>query len=244
MKRFLLAATALTTMTAVASAADLPRRYAAPAPAPMAYAAPAFTWTGFYVGANAGGAVSSDINVRTSTRFGSASETVSAGGFNVGGTVGYNFQISPNFVLGVEGDIGYADIQARATSSSPGFSATSKSGIDGYLGTIRGRIGYATGQWLFYGTGGYAFADGRSTSSFTSSFPIPVTTTTSSSQDLQGYVVGGGVEYAVNQALSVKAEYLYIDFDKKRIVTPVATSTTSQDVHLLKVGVNYRFSAF
>lgn len=242
MKRFLLAATALTAMTAVASAADLPRRYA-PAPAPMAYAAPAFTWTGFYFGANAGGAVSSDINVRTSNAFGSGSDSVGAGGFNVGGTIGYNYQLSPNFVIGVEGDIGYADIQARATSSGPFGSTTSKAGIDGYLGTIRGRVGYAMGQWLFFGTGGYAFADGRST---TTNFDAinNITTTTSASQDLQGYVVGGGVEYAVSQALSVKAEYQYIDFEKKRVVTPLAISTTSQDVHLLKVGLNYRFSAF
>ena len=241
MKRFLLAATALTAMTAVASAADLPRRYAAPAPAPVAYVPPAFTWTGFYVGANAGGAVSSDIKTRTTTAFGNSSDSVGAGGFLVGGTVGYNYQFHPNFVVGVEGDIGYADIQARSTSSAPGLSTTAKAGVDGYLGTIRGRVGYAMGQWLFYGTGGWAFAEGRGTTTTTSPFAV---TSTSVSQDLQGYVVGGGVEYAVNQALSVKAEYLYIDFDKKRVITPVSNTSINQDAHLLKVGVNYRFSAF
>ena len=244
MKRILLAATALTALTTVASAADLPRRYAAPAPAPIAYVPPAFTWTGFYVGANAGGAVASDIKSRTSNAFGTSSDSVGAGGFLVGGTVGYNYQFHPNWVVGVEGDIGYADIQARSSSSSAFSASSAKSGLDGYFGTIRGRVGYAVGQWLFYGTGGWAFADGKSTVTNTS---FGGTTTQSASLDLSGYVVGGGVEYAVSQNLSVKAEYLYADFDKKRFLTagaPVTTTTVNQDTHLLKVGVNYRFSAF
>ena len=250
MKRFLLAATALTAMASVAHAADLPRRYAAPAPAPYV-AVPTFTWTGFYVGMNAGGAVASDINVRTSSAFGTGTDTAGAGGFLVGGTVGYNYQFHPNWVVGVEGDIGYSDIQARASSTTvpAGFAGTfssGRTGIDGYYGTIRGRVGYAMGQWLFYGTGGWAFAQGRTTAS--SGVIGGPASTTSASLDLSGYTVGGGIEYAVNNALSVKAEYLYTDFDKKRFVTntgfgPV-TSTASQDTHLLKVGVNYRFSAF
>ena len=112
--------------------------------------------------------------------------------------------------------------------------------IDWY-GTLRGRVGYAMGPWLFYGTGGWAFAQGRGTTTSTSPFAV---SSTSISQDLQGYVVGGGVEYAVNPALSLKAEYLYIDFDKKRVVTPLSTTTINQDTHLLKVGVNYRFNSF
>ena len=249
MKRFLLAATALTAMASVAQAADLPRRYAAPAPAPYV-AVPTFTWTGFYVGANAGGAVSSDITARTSNIVGTGSDTAGAGGFLVGGTVGYNYQFHPNWVVGVEGDIGYADIQARSSTTSnfttPGTYGSSKTGIDGYYGTIRGRVGYAVGQWLFYGTGGWAFAQGKTTD--TVGIIGGAATTRSASLDLTGYTVGGGIEYAVNNALSVKAEYLYTDFDKKRYVSgfgPGATTTSvGQDTHLLKVGVNYRFSAF
>jgi outer membrane immunogenic protein len=235
-------------MTAVASAADLPRRYAAPPPAPAAYLPPVFTWTGFYVGLNAGGAVASDITAKTVGNgpvVGTASDTVGAGGFLVGGTVGYNHQFHPNWVVGVEGDLGYADIQARANSSAPGFTSSTKVGIDGYFGTIRGRVGYAMGPWLFYGTGGWAFTQQRATDTSTFSGPFAVSSSSvSATRDINGYVVGGGVEYAVNQNLSLKAEYLYADFEKKRVVTPFTTTSTNQDVHLLKVGVNYKFSAF
>lgn len=242
MKRFLLAATALTAMTAVASASDLPRRYSPPPAPAAAYLPPAFTWTGFYVGANAGGAVAGDIKTNVSTPFGSAHDSVSTGGFLVGGTVGYNYQFHPNWVVGVEGDIGYADVQARSSGNAPGYSYNTKAGIDGYFGTIRGRIGYATGQWLFYGTGGWAFAQGKTS---TSELGAGYASSVSADRDLSGYVVGGGVEYAVSQSLSVKAEYLYADFDKKRVVLPgIASASVSQDTHLLKVGVNYRFSAF
>jgi outer membrane immunogenic protein len=240
MKRFLLAATALTAVSASAFAADLPRRYAAPAPAPYV-AVPTFTWTGFYVGANAGGAVDSQITGNTTGPAGSGSASARAGGFLVGGTVGYNYQLSPNFVVGVEGDIGYADIQAKAGLAAGGSSASGRIGVDGYLGTIRGRVGYAMGQWLFYGTGGYAFADGRANLSTVSPFAV---SNTSVSRDLQGYVVGGGVEYAINNQLSVKGEYLYFDFDKVRAVTAPNVTTIRQDAHLLKLGVNYKFSAF
>ena len=243
MKKFLLAATALTALAGPALAADLAVRAPAPyAPAPAAYV-PAFTWTGFYVGANAGGAVSSDITSTTvfdpSVGGGVDKASVRAGGFAVGGTLGYNYQIYQNFVIGVEGDIGYADIQAKSTTSGFGFSSTDRIGVDGYLGTIRGRIGYAMGQWLFYGTGGYAFADGRAVSTATSPFG---TVSSSASRDLQGYVVGGGVEYAMTPNLSVKGEYLYMDFDKQRVVSPLSVTSVSQDAHLLKIGVNYKFN--
>jgi len=232
MKRFLLAATALTAMTAAASAADLPARYAPP-PAAAVYVPPAFTWTGFYVGANAGGAVGGDIQLQDS--FGH--ERTSIGGYNVGGTIGYNYQFHPNWVVGIEGDIGYADIQARTSSSFAGLTSNAKAGIDGYFGTIRGRIGYAQGPWLFYATGGWAFAQGHASATDTSGV---LGYTASASRDLSGYAVGGGVEYAVNQNLSLKGEYLYVDFNKNR----AGNLSTQTDTHLLRLGVNYKFTSF
>ncbi|TDR84546.1 outer membrane protein [Enterovirga rhinocerotis] len=234
MKKFLLAATALTAMSGVALAADLPYRRAAPAPI-AAYVPPAFTWTGFYVGLNAGGAVGGDFTVSDPT--GSISDRM--GGFLVGGTIGYNYQLTNNIVLGIEGDLGYADIGAGSSGSAiNGVGYSTKAGIDGYLGTIRGRLGYAHGPWLFYATGGWAFSEARV--STTAYAPIGYSVG-SATKGINGYTVGGGVEYAVNPNLSLKAEYLYVDFEKVRAgnLTEVAI-----DTHLLKVGLNYKFNAF
>lgn len=234
MKKFLLAATALTAMSGAAVAADLPYRRAAPAPV-AAYVPPVFTWTGFYVGLNAGGAVGGDFTVSDPT--GSISNRM--GGFLVGGTVGYNYQLMNNIVLGLEGDIGYADIGASSSGNAFGAAGyTAKAGIDGYLGTIRGRLGYAMGPWLFYATGGWAFSEARVSTTAYAPFGYGIS---SSTKGVNGYTVGGGVEYAVNPNLSLKAEYLYIDFEKVRAGN---LANVGIDTHLLKVGLNYKFTAF
>ena len=95
---------------------------------------------------------------------------VNNGGFIGGGQIGYNYQIQ-QFVIGLE-----ADIQGVAGSSSSASAVTGASlapyGFPaesyvaggsvtkslGYLGTVRGRIGYLfTPTLLFYGTGGLAY---------------------------------------------------------------------------------------
>ncbi len=171
MKKFLLSATALgLAMTAgSAFAADLPSRKAPPtyiAPAPVA------TWTGFYVGLNAGGAFggSQNVNVGTygfqsvvaggglaaasaSALAGTGNFPINNGGFIGGGQVGYNYQFYNNFVVGLEADIqGIAGSSSTATASTgagvPGFPLNAVAGAVAtsktldYLGTVRGRIGY------------------------------------------------------------------------------------------------------
>lgn len=244
MKQILLAATALTAMTAVASAADLPRRYAPPPPAAV-YVPPAFTWTGFYVGAYAGGAVGGDFTANSVAPAAPVSASTRVAGFAAGGTVGYNYQLTPGngLVLGVEGDIGYTDIGNRIRVGFPGGNASVKAETDSYLGTIRGRLGYAMGSWLFYATGGWAFTEAKLGAGATGLGSFSTT------RSLDGYTVGAGVEYAITPAMSVKAEYLYMDFDKKRYAfpqlgTPAPVLNASPDVHLLKVGLNYKFNAF
>jgi len=66
MKRTLLCAAALISMTSLGHAADLPSRALAPAPI---YVAPAFTWTGFYVGGNVGAAWAGSGNCPTLNYF-------------------------------------------------------------------------------------------------------------------------------------------------------------------------------
>ena len=130
----LLAGLALAVAAAVpASAADLSYR------APVAYAAPApvFTWTGFYIGANAG------------YGWGEADWSDDTDGFLGGVQAGYNWQaVGSPLVVGIEADIQGTNIE------SPTFT------LD-YFGTVRARLGYAVDQFLIYGTGGFAYGKGN-----------------------------------------------------------------------------------
>ncbi|KQP48843.1 hypothetical protein ASF39_13830 [Methylobacterium sp. Leaf108] len=172
MKRLLLASTVLAGLTAVASAADLPRRAAPPVFVPV----PVFTWTGFYFGINAGygfdtGKQDRNVydNVFPNLVTGGvgpsqvAYSNSSNEGFTGGGQVGYNYQFTPGsgLVVGVEADAQYVDFGRNRTNSilTPGFTATpgvtfvdprGTASLD-YFGTVRGRIGYAFDKVLFYG---------------------------------------------------------------------------------------------
>src|SRR5688572_23525702 len=151
----LLAATAITTAgVSAASAADLPMR-AAP-PAPILAAAPLFTWTGFYVGVNAGYGWSNDDFDAVDF-----ADDEDDGGFVGGAQVGYNYQIG-SFVVGLEGDIQYADFGREGVFNFEDENGDIFEGeleSSDWFGTVRARAGVAFGQALIYATGGFAFAD-------------------------------------------------------------------------------------
>lgn len=182
MKKCLLAATALALVAGIgtASAADLPIRKGPPV-APV-YVPPAFTWTGFYVGVNAGGAWANRDNNNIGFPFVGAvpvggffpaTRSGNNGGFIGGVQAGYNYQFTPGagFVLGVETDIDYADIGHNNNSvgfgsfTLPQFPGTtftsagvaSHNNNNQWLGTARLRAGYAWDRFLVYGTGGLAY---------------------------------------------------------------------------------------
>src|SRR5215831_13881218 len=125
-----------------ASAADLPRAVPYRAPAYVN----AYNWTGFYLGINGGGAWgSSDWN-------GLAVSNSPSGGM-IGGTAGYNWQgIGSPWVLGAEGDIDWTDLSDSIACG--GLICQTK---NGWLGTVRGRVGYAWDRFMPYFTGGIAF---------------------------------------------------------------------------------------
>jgi outer membrane immunogenic protein len=193
----------------VAMAADLPRRNVAPA-AP-AYAAPVFTWTGFYAGLNAG----YGWNAFTD---GGKGLFGNANGGNIGLTGGYNYQIG-QYVLGVEGD--YNFMNAKGTSGV-------YVGEQNNLATLRGRLGYAVDRVLLFGTAGYAGASIKTANA-----------STSGTQWYNGYVLGGGLEYAFTNNISAKAEYLWNDLSSKTILN--GASTAGMHDNILRAGVNYHF---
>jgi outer membrane immunogenic protein len=215
----LLLSVSLIALAGPAVAADMPGRRA-PQPA-FTQAPPMFTWTGFYLGANAG-AVWGDF-----TKTGKPIDTKA--GFTGGITAGYNHQIN-NLVLGLEGDYNYSGLGGRgAIFPGPTFV---KADLTSF-GTVRGRLGVAFDRAMIYGTGGYAFGFSTLESGFLKS--------TSSHH---GYVVGAGLEYAFTQNVSAKAEYLYMPLDSKNALTIPGFgvgSKTGIDANVLRAGVNYRF---
>jgi len=248
-RRIVLASVSCAALCNLANAADMyvPR----PAGGYKDTYVPAPLWTGFYIGANGGYAWSefSDqlANYNNTNAFNGLSPE---GGFG-GGQIGYNWQgfWHPHLVLGVEADFEGADIHGKATWT-PGFgtppvTAVSESRLD-WFGTVRGRLGYAFGSALVYATGGFAY--GEVHNSQADSRPVIFTV----DRTATGYTLGGGVEYKLAPAWSVKAEYQFIDLGKNDPVsanqTPPAftsykTKLEDDAYNTFRVGVNYHFSS-
>ncbi|ESZ26513.1 porin [Mesorhizobium sp. L2C066B000] len=156
-----------------------------------------YSWTGFYVGANAGGAFG-DID----GDFIGISGSADISNFTGGVLVGANYQYG-QWVLGIEGDINYLGFKDEFSPGAGGLIAQAR--LDAF-GTIRGRVGYAFDRWLPYVTAGVAMGNVK-----IDEFVFGATET----KFQTGYAVGGGAEYAFNNNWSFRAEYLYIDLGKK-----------------------------
>jgi outer membrane immunogenic protein len=209
-------------------------------------------------------------------------------GINGGGQVGYNWQRTPNWVFGVEADIQGSDLKGSigcvlacgtpfVTTTPPNFlanfpvvfSSDAYSQKIDWFGTVRARAGYASGLWMVYVTGGFAYGEvkrsgttvgsttfapnGAIVNQFAGSYNLTSTKT--------GWTVGGGAESKLgyNSPWSIKAEYLYIDLGSNSdtfntlftqggggaVVGRVAGVRTDYSLnreHIVRVGVNYSFS--
>ena len=228
MKNILAAATvaALAGASGAANAADIYSPAAGLKDTPYVVAP---SWTGFYAGANVGGGFAdlrSTINVGGDV----GSLTNDASGVVGGGQLGYNYQTG-GFVFGAEFEFGGLDLQNTALVPGADSGTTINKGF--YL-DVTGRLGYAAGPALFYAKGGYAWFDGK----VGLSSPIPAENITHSG--LNGWTVGGGIEYKITPTWSVKGEYQYFDFGTTDF-TPETDVTihSALTVNTVKVGVNY-----
>ena len=216
----LIAAAAAACLPAIASAADLPLRSAPP---PFLAPPPIFTWTGFYIGGNAGydfdhksrfvdtnGTVLPVNSGIGTTRPVNVRETDD--GFTGGGQIGYNYQIggfgggasgfgAASLVLGFEADAAYTDINKTVTVA--GLTAggattlnTFRSQLD-YLGTVRGRLGLAFDRFMVYGTGGFAYGEVENRVNFFNAAGGSLRFGGGRDRIETGYAVGGGIEYAM-----------------------------------------------
>ncbi|WP_375461064.1 outer membrane protein [uncultured Enterovirga sp.] len=267
MKKLALLSTAsLAILTGAAFAADLPSRRAPP----VAYVAvPVFTWTGFYIGGNAGYGFSDTGRVTTVGNGAVTAANVAAGfrpssfglepeGFVGGGQIGYNYQFG-SVVVGIEADAMFTDLARTTDYVSPRGDRSSFRQTQDYLGTVRGRIGYSFDRLLVFATGGFAYGDVYNRAAFYNFAPPQNVQFLGSRKDTEtGYTVGGGVEYAIpnytlfNSAVTVKAEYLYYDLGRSNIVVgnvpPTApnsyTTRFSNDGHIVRAGLNFKFGGF
>src|SRR5438034_9055806 len=220
MKRFVVAGLGFLALAAMpASAADLPRgsTYRAPAYAPQ------YNWTGFYLGINGGGGFG-DSNWN-----GFAVSNSPSGGM-IGGTAGYNWQGAGSpWVFGLEGDIDWTNI--KASTACAGLNCQTK---NNWLGTVRGRVGYAFDRFLPYFTGGLALGDINATRP---GFPGGSITNA-------GWTVGAGLEVGLVSNVSLKAEYLYVDLGTFNLGINCALApggNVSFTTSIFRAGANVRF---
>ena len=235
MRKLLLAAAAAVLLATPAFAADLPVEAEPVAPAYLP-----FTWTGFYVGATAGYAWMDTKWTDEDGWYLNDTTDLDNEGFLVGGTLGYNVQFG-SFVVGVEGDISAvfgSDERVRYPTGEEVFLESETN----WLATLRGRVGVAFDRFLVYGTGGFAFTDSGANWDEASGAQWELDETR------VGFAVGGGVEYALTDNWTIKAEALYVDFgdddaDIENNEGGMEDYTMSVDTTgaIARVGVNYKF---
>jgi outer membrane immunogenic protein len=200
-------------------------------------------WCGFYGGFSVGygsGVSKNYVSPNANAPHGWANNDPS--GVLLGGTVGYNYQWAPNWVVGAEADLSWSGMEGQQHKYILDGHEWS-GGWDGFA-TIRGRVGYAVGPTLFYGTGGLAMVHANE---------VIVGNDASESNFYQGwktgYVVGAGVEHAFTPRLSGKIEYLYADgFGSESGYTGTVSQHDGQtyihqigSIDIIRAGLNYKF---
>jgi opacity protein-like surface antigen len=142
-------------------------------------------------------------------------------GFRASTYVGYDWMVTPRWLAGIEGDVGYSTNNRTAgipgVSSAPGDSLSMREDWDG---SLRARFGYlATPQVLLYGTTGPAWQRFSATVTCTSATPFPcgrfgpvAPMTATYAAAPTGWTIGGGLEYALTGRLKLRAEYRYSDY--------------------------------
>jgi outer membrane immunogenic protein len=254
MRRFRLAALAAAAAivfgsTSIASAADLPVK----AP-PIVAAPPHFSWTGFYIGANIGGGWASNSVSYTPNDPGAAalfsngptavppSASISSSGAIGGLQLGYNWQMKPDWLFGVEADFDWFGGKGSSTTGGINGIVAYTNAVEErvkWLGTVRGRLGYLPApNLLAFVTGGFAYGQLQRTGTYTTNGPLFAgaggftyicaanvacfngsTSTTST-----GWTLGGGLEYGFSQNWTLRGEYLYVSLASGNSVTETAAN--------------------
>jgi len=204
-----------------------------------------YNWTGPYLGGFAG---------RTQGEehwhyLAGATVDPAFGGYLAGGQAGYNLQIG-RIVVGAEGDYGFSNANG-GTSCPNAFFFTCEAEVE-RLASLTGRLGYTWGRALFYAKGGFAAGEASVRTStntstaplFLTGVPMLVPPVNGETKWMTGWTAGGGMEFALTDRWSAKAEYMHFDLGKERYVVDngllVDASARGDNV---RIGVNYHFNA-
>lgn len=240
----------------------------APPPAPLPPPVPAFTWTGFYIGANGGwgwGHQSWDLDPTSGGPFPGGIGSGNTDGGLFGGQIGYNWQVSNAIVLGLQADLDWADISGKATrlaeyDGGPSYIrcwADSDQVADCHtkinsIGSVTGRIGFLPWQnTLLYAKAGVAWTnidynvDNVVDSNIYSSGggscgPVGTAHTpyATRSSSRAGFTAGGGIEQRLTDNLSAFAEYDYADLGGRKAVAFAATGDSCTPAFTADVNLN------
>jgi outer membrane immunogenic protein len=246
-------------------------------PPPMAPPPAYFNWTGFYIGANFGGGWANDSISGTSTFVDPAGTSVSTfsgnnnySGILGGGQIGANYEFPSNWVIGFEADVDGSNLSGSTTNCgvnalgvTTGCAAVNTKIND--FGTVRGRLGYAANNVLFYGTGGWAWAQSSTSSTLTCTLasgaaacpggagPLTGGGASASTTATNGWAAGAGVEWAFNRNWSLRVEYLHLQFNgiaqtltstgtvPAGVFTATSASSTNSSDDTVRVGLNFIF---
>lgn len=196
-----------------------------------------FSWTGAYVGLQAGYAWGDSSYTNDFQDY----ANYDPAGFVGGLYAGYNFQLPSNLVIGADADVLASGVHGSEAYylNNLGFTPTGVAESDlKYAAAFRARIGYAVDRWLPY------VAGGLSVTKYDYDWDNGTSVIFAESETLTGWNIGAGVEYAATDNLIVRAEYRYSDFGSKDIFQPWdggTASTTDLKTHDVRLGVAYKF---
>lgn len=223
-----------------AMSADLPYRKGQPA-APVQE--PAFSWTGFYAGAQGGYAWGNDYTKEYLTatwQYIGLTNYFKPNGAVYGLHAGGNYQIGA-FVIGAEidgeaGKLRGGFVDPPAAPFNPGGYGRTEINAQG---SLRARFGYAFDRVLVYATGGLAMAK------FQSTYSNWGLVSETFDKTVSGWTVGGGAEYALTNNLTIRSEYRYTDFgliqNHSQIAFPGFSGTQKPRYSTVRAGISYKF---
>ncbi len=215
-----------------------------------------YNWNGFYAGGRVGYAWGTSNWTSNTPGASNVSGTIDlfqpfdvfkdTGSFSQGLQAGYNYMLPNRIVVGAEADVTFPGFPNSAGISiggisnltSPTFGAETFSETVLTSGTVRGRIGYAPGSWLFYATGGFAWTYDRLT--------LTQLATGASEQPFLwrlGFAAGAGVEAPVAPHWTARLEYLFTDYGNSGMTYLAGAQRIDSNFALqeLRAGLNYQF---